>query len=388
MPRIVGIEGSVIKDSRGEDTIAVTLRTKDGTAVRASVPSGKSVGKHEAKTVSPQEALTRIARVAEPALIGRDVREGAALDRTLRELDGERGALGANTTLALSYGVYRAAARIERISLWRYLRTVGKFDVEPKRAPKILANLINGGLHADNNLIFQEYLVLPRTREVPAAMAAIREVLGMVGKLLEEGGHRLLRGDEGGYAPDMEGALQPLDVIAEAARRVQADVELGIDAAASNIAQSAWELEPLYDELAKRYPFTYLEDPFPEEDFVSFARVKKRLGKRVTIVGDDLTVTNPARVARARKEDSVNGIIVKPNQIGTVAETFEVLRMAHGFGWKTFVSHRSGETDDDFIVDLGYACGAEALKIGAPVQKERLAKYDRLVTIAKEDVSR
>ncbi len=387
MPKIARLEGGIIKDSRGEDTIEVTLTTKSGVSVRASVPAGKSVGKHEAHAVPAKEALGHIQEIVEPALVGRDVRDSAALDKTLCDLDGsdDKSVLGANTTLALSYCFYRAAAHLEHIPLWKYIRTAGAFDVEQRHAPKLLANLINGGVHAKNNLVFQEYLVVPRTREVAEAARVVREMLAMLGKVLEEKRYKLSQGDEGGYAPDMASALAPFDLLMEARERTGTDIDVGIDAAASDVQQNAWELEPLYDDMARRYPFIYLEDPFPEEDFASFARVKKRLGSKIAVVGDDLTVTNLERVARAEREGSVNGIIIKPNQVGTVTETLAVVRMAQKYGWKIFVSHRSGETDDDFIVDLGYGCGAEALKIGAPVQQERVAKYERLVMIARNE---
>jgi len=381
MPKIVGLEGNVITDSRGDDTVEVLLRLKSGAVIIASVPQGKSVGTHEAVSLPARDAKERIERVIAPAVTGRDVREEKHIDELLIKLDGTecKERLGANAMLAVSIAVARAAAEVENVPLWKRLRMRKKFRVTGT-PPRLLVNLIEGGMHASNRLMFQEYLALPRALEMRDAVRAAYRLYEALEAELGARGIGARAGDEGGFAPNIADPIMPLELIAAAAVRAGEEIDIGLDAAANAVSHSAWERETLYVEMAKRYPFTYLEDPCKEDEFVEFAGLKRRL-KGVTIVGDDLTTTNLARMERARKEGSIGALIVKPNQIGTVEETLNVVTKAQEWGWGVYVSHRSGETRDDFIADLAYGCGADGIKLGTPSQGERLAKYERLLTI-------
>jgi len=387
MPKIVGLEGKIIKDSRGDETVGAVLRLKSGEVVSSSVPRGKSTGSYEAVSLPAEAARSSIERAIAPAIVGRDARECERIDKFLIELDGteKKEKLGANAILAVSIAVSRAAAEMERVPLWRHIRTRGGFDAPRDYTPLFLVNLINGGAHAENNLSFQEYIVIPEAKEAKESARAARELHGALREYFKERGIDAPYGDEGGFAPDLADDKEPFAVLSEIAGKMEMKFRFGLDAAANEVRKKEWELTPLYRAVIKEYRLAYLEDPYGEDDFASFARLLRSVNG-VSVVGDDLTAANPRRIERAKRERSVNGIIVKPNQIGTVSETLEVIKAAKSWGWGVFVSHRSGETRDDFIADLAYGCAADGIKLGAPLQEERLTKYARLCEIEENEV--
>jgi enolase len=243
-----------------------------------------------------------------------------------------------------------------------------------------LANLINGGLHAENDLDFQEYMIIPRTDNFAESLKIIQEVYSGLGRRF---GENAKRGDEGGFAPDFKDNIEPFRIIKDAIEELDYGerVDFGIDAAASDVKIPTVELFDFYDKLKKDFDIAYIEDPFSEEDFDNFRKLETLIGGNTMIVGDDLTTTNVKRMTLAYDKQAVNAVIVKPNQIGSLTETLKAVRLARDYGWAVIISHRSGETMDDFISDIAWAVGAEGIKIGSPSQPERLAKYQRLLDI-------
>jgi enolase len=387
MSAISEVFGRPILDSRGEWTIEVTVVLKSGARTSASVPQGKSIGKHEAKALPPEQALDMLDRRIAPAVRDMEVGNQRALDEMLIELDGSRdkSVLGGNTMLGVSYAFARASAREKDIPLWQYL-----FETAGIKSgmPQLYANIINGGLHAGNNLDFQEYIVIPHTRNVSEATNLIVKLYrALRDKLIKEKGpETLCLGDEGGFAGEFKDTIEPFAFIERSATNagLSDSFSYGIDVAASSTSLSTDKLLALYQRFSVEYPLTYIEDPFGEEDFKDFALLKKKIGNIVTIAGDDLTVTNTERMSLAREHDAVNGVIIKPNQIGTLTETVEAVKLAREYGWKVIVSHRSGTTSDAFIADIAYAFGADGFKLGAPARGERVAKYNRLLEIEEE----
>ncbi|GIW68191.1 MAG: enolase [Candidatus Parcubacteria bacterium] len=386
-PTIKDISGRRILDSRGLWTLEVELRLSDGSRAWASVPQGKSIGSYEAVCVDERDALRALEAVIEPAVRGFRAGDQQGFDERLIALDGttRKERLGANTTLALSWAYARASAISQGKHLWEYLAELA--DTEPD-FPQLYANLINGGLHAPNDLDIQEYLVIPRERDPEKATDivlkmyhALREVL-----VAQKGACGGLVGDEGGFAPDFRDNLEPLQFFALVAREVgvEQSVSFGLDIAANSLFMEEDELNHLIDEACDTYPVNYLEDPFREDAFEAFAALTQRRGGQARIAGDDLTTTNLERMKRAHKERSINTMIVKPNQIGTVTETLEAIEHARAYGWQVIVSHRSGETTDDAIADLAFAVGADGIKLGAPARGERTAKYNRLLLLARQ----
>lgn len=376
MPRVVELTGRKINDSRGEDTLEVSLTLQDGSQGTASVPQGKSTGTHEAVNVAAAQAVNNISQIFN-AIKGGDF-DQPSLEKKLLELDGSdnKSSLGANSILAVSVAFARASSASQDIPLWDYLRQLydGRLGEKP---PKLYMNMINGGLHADNGLKFQEYLVIPDQDSVSAALQA--------GKVFYQALSGRFSGapigDEGGFAPRFTNDLEPLRIYTETAAQVDGDFEFGVDAAANNIkADSAWFYQQYY-QMASQFKIVYLEDPFAEEDFALFSSLKSGLTDELKIVGDDLTTTNLERMRLAQQHDSINGVIIKPNQVGTLGETLEAVRLARDFGWSVFISHRSGETMDDLIADLAWAVMADGAKFGAPSPPERMAKYQRLSVI-------
>ncbi len=365
------------------------MRLSDGVEASASVPQGKSCGTFEAVYVKPEQAVQNIQRVFAPALTGRDPCDQKSVDELLMRLDGTslKSNLGANAILAVSLASARAAACSEDVPLWKYLRETSGISVEKGHVPRLYMNMINGGLHAGNNLDFQEYLIIPKENSFGEAVRVgtdiYRALVNYVEKHIGKGASAV--GDEGGLAPNFEDNLEPFAVIANVVKEcgLTDKIDVGLDAAANNLKMTNEELLDSYRELKKKYNIFYLEDPLGEDDFENFAKLLKELGDNTFVVGDDLTTTNIFRMERAHNHKSINGIIIKPNQIGTLSEAFDAVRHAKKWKWHVVVSHRSGETNDDFIADLGYAVGADGLKFGAPARGERVAKYNRLLEIER-----
>ena len=385
MSSIKSLDAGIIADSRGDKTIEVSLHLDDGRLVLASVPQGKSRGSFEAVYTESETAVNNIKDIISPALAGLDVYDQAGIDNKMIELDGTFGKskLGANALLAFSIASDKAAALDADVPLWRHLRKLyGKTD-QPQHSPRLFANIINGGLHADNGLPCQEYMVIPKSVNAQESFESVRNIYNAVKNIMVTDGREYKIGDEGGFAPVFENSYEPFEVLRKASANagLEGKIDFGLDAAASNVKMNAEELYNIYEKMKNDHGLWYLEDPFSEDDFENFSSLRKKMGGDVIVAGDDLTVTNLKRMEKAKESDSINGIIIKPNQIGTVSETLDAIRQAKDWNWTIVISHRSGETMDDFIADLAFAVEADGLKAGAPSQKERLAKYERLIRI-------
>jgi enolase len=389
MAKIASGSARVINDSRGESTIEVTLEDDAGFSVSASVPQGKSKGSYEAASVDAPRAVSNVVDEIVPKIRGMDAGDQEKIDAAMCALDGtpNKSRLGGNAILAVSIAAARLGARAAGIPLWRFIAHHAGFPWKPKKFPKLFVNIINGGLHAKNNLDFQEYIVIPRAAHMSEAVNVSKEMYKAVGAILEaREGKKIPIGDEGGFMPSFKDNGEPFEVFTEALKTVKAKggADFGLDAAASNIKMEKGKLAAWYERFIEDYKLVYLEDPFPEDDFASFTNLAENYGSKTRITGDDLTVTNVERMKIAHEKKSVNGVIIKPNQIGTISEAMKAVRQAREWGWWVVVSHRSGETMDDFVAD--FACGVEAdgFKLGAPFPPERMAKYNRLLAIEKE----
>lgn len=393
MARIRSIKTRPILDSRGDWTIEVALTLQGGKRVVASVPQGKSTGTHEVATV-PAGTAARIARkVISPKLRGKNVLHQRDIDAALIRLDetSNKRRLGGNTMLGVSIACARAAALAGNMPLWKHIRNLSGLTVREVRKgtiyPRLYMNVVNGGLHAGNNLDFQEYLVIPKARTFRESVVIGTSIYRALGDHLSrtKGAGARNVGDEGGYAPNFKNNLEPFHIAKRiiGSLRLQGRVDFGLDAAATGMRMKREALSTLYRNLARSVRLLYLEDPFSEEEFLKFADLRRVLGPDVLVAGDDLTTTNVSRMEMAHAEGSVNAVIVKPNQVGTVSEALDAVRAARNYGWAVVASHRSGETNDDFIADFAYGVGADGLKLGAPARGERAAKYNRLLQIEK-----
>lgn len=385
MATIDTLQSRTILDSRGFPTLEVELHLSDGTRAWASVPQGKSSGSHEAVHKEESEVIRALEATVLPRIKGFQSGKQKEFDELLITTDGtpNKAKLGANTTLALSICYARASSISSGRNLWQYLRDAASSEAG---MPRLYANLINGGLHAGNELDFQEYLVIPKSNDITEATKIVTSLYHALKESLvaEKGGFAGNVGDEGGFAPNMHDNIEPLRFIKLVAQAegLWEKIDLGIDVAASSTFMDARELKATYKEMKESYDLRYLEDPFYEDDFKAFAALREEEGAGMLICGDDLTTTQTERMKRAHTEGSINAIIVKPNQVGTITEAFEAVELARTYDWQVIVSHRSGETTDDFIADFAYAVGADGFKLGAPARGERVAKYNRLAYIA------
>jgi enolase len=403
MSRISEVRARQVLDSRGNPTVEVELLA--GGLATAIVPSGASTGVHEAvelrdggdvwngKGVSTAAANVNGA-IAE-AVVGMDVMDQANLDRVLIELDGtpNKSRLGANAILGVSLAAAKAAAVDAGVSLFRHL---GGADATTLPVP--MMNVINGGVHADNSIDLQEFMV------VPAGAASFSEGLRIgvdtyhaLKKLLTERGLSTLVGDEGGFAPNLDSSEQAIELLLEAAERAghRDHVAIALDPATSEVfadgvyrfegrEKSGAEMPEFWAEIVDRYPVVSIEDGAAEDDWDSWRALTGRLGDRVQLVGDDLFVTNVARLQEGIERGVANSILIKVNQIGTLTETIEAVRLAHANGYTAVMSHRSGETEDSTIADLAVALGTGQIKTGAPARSDRTAKYNQLLRIEEE----
>ncbi len=384
----------------------------NGLIAKASVPSGASTGSHEALELRDGDnkryggkgvlrAVSKINEIIAPKLIGSDILKQSEIDQTLIALDGTKNKsnLGANAVLAVSLACARAGALSEKQELFAYLKTT--YDLAMPKMPVPLFNIFNGGQHADSNLDFQEFLIIPKVGPITEMVRLGAEVFHELKKVLKEAGFTTNVGDEGGYASDLDSSINAIEFILAAALRVGyepgKDLFLGVDAGSSGLYEektkkyifaldnaqfSAANLIGLYNEWLKKYPFLYLEDGLAEDAWSDWRELTAELGKKMLIVGDDLFVTHTDRLRQGLKEKAANAIIIKPNQVGTLTETVECIKLAQQHNYKVIVSHRSGETTDDFIADLAVAAGADYLKAGSLSRGERLAKYNRLLEIS------
>jgi enolase len=406
MSQIEHVHARQILDSRGNPTVEVELSVKSGAWGRAAVPSGASTGEFEAvelrdggadwmgKGVS--QAVGNVNDEIASEVIGMEASAQAALDRALITLDGtpDKSRLGANALLAVSLAAAHASAAEERLPLWRYL---GGDDAHVLPVP--MMNVINGGVHADNGIDFQEFMIVPvggRTFSEGLRMGV--EVFHHLRATLKERGLSTAVGDEGGFAPDLESneaALEALIAGIRSAGYVPGDqVAVALDPAVSELyadgayrlehedrTLSADELAAYWSELAERYPIVSIEDGMAEEDWQGWETLTNELGDRLQLVGDDLFVTNTERLSRGIEAGVANSILVKVNQIGTLTETLAAIRMAREAGYTAVMSHRSGETEDVSIADLAVASGCGQIKTGAPSRTDRVAKYNQLLRI-------
>ncbi len=405
--RIVDIRGREIIDSRGNPTVEAEVELDDGTVGRAAVPSGASTGTREAVELRDGDAkrylgkgvLKAVGHVNEALrdlLVGRDPADQAGIDRSMCEQDGTEGksAIGANAILAVSLANAHAAAKAQKLPLFRYL---GGDDAVVMPVP--MMNIINGGAHADNSLDIQEFMIVPAG--LPSFREALRcgaEIFHRLKKILLDRGLSTAVGDEGGFAPNLpsnEAALGViLEAIGQAGYHAGHDVWLGLDVASSEFHHNGsyqlesegrkFNAEQFTDYLAsltERYPILTIEDGMAESDWEGWAILTRRLGKRVQLVGDDLFVTNTEILARGIAENVANAILIKPNQIGTLTETLAAIAMATGAGYASVISHRSGETEDSTIADIAVGTAATQIKTGSLSRSDRMAKYNQLLRI-------
>ena len=404
MPIIEQIAAREILDSRGNPTIEVEVALIDGTFARAAVPSGASTGEHEAVELRDGgsryggkgvlKAVEAVLDEIAPAVIGLSADEQRLVDQTLLDLDGtpDKSRLGANAILGVSLAVAKAAADSAGLPLFRYLGGPNAHIL-----PVPMFNILNGGAHADTGVDVQEFMVSPIG--APNFKEALRwgaEVYHALKAVLKKQGLSTGLGDEGGFAPDVAGTQAALDLICSAIEsagfKPGVDVALALDVAANGFctgavynfekqSRTAEQMTEFYSGLLDSYPLVSIEDPLDENDWDGWVNLTTALGDRVQIVGDDLFVTNPERIEEGIERGAANALLVKVNQIGTLTETLDAVALAHGNGYRTMMSHRSGETEDTTIADLVVATGSGQIKTGAPARSERVAKYNQLLRI-------
>jgi len=394
-----------ILDSRGNPTVEVDVRLESGAFGRAAVPSGASTGQFEAVELRDGggdyggKAVGRAVGNANgelaSAVAGFDADDQRSIDERLIELDGtpNKGRLGANAILGVSLAVAKAAAADAGVPLYRWLG-----GGEARTLPVPMMNVVNGGAHAQNSLDLQEFMVVPAGAETfEQAVRVGVEVFHTLRALLHERGFATAVGDEGGFAPDLPSSEEAIEVVLEAAERAghRDRVALALDPAATEIFRdgayrfegrecSTDEMVEFWAQLVDRFPIVSLEDPLAEDEWESWRGLTSRAGESVQLVGDDIFATNPERLRRGIGSGAGNAILVKVNQIGTLTETLDTIRMAHEAGYATVISHRSGETEDTTIADLAVATGAGQIKTGAPSRTDRVAKYNQLLRIEEE----
>ena len=411
---ITKILAEEIQDSRGNPTIKVMVSVGD---ISASffVPSGASTGSHEAHELRDpvpeqarygagpdgkggmKKAIWNAENIIAPALIGKNVLNQKEVDRIMIELDGtpNKEVLGGNSMIGVSIACAKVAAKIVNKEVFEYLRTL--IEIKPSRKmPYLFMNLINGGKHTTNSLAFQEYHIVPIVDNAKEAFEMGVKIQNTLQEIIlkDLGKGSVVLGDEGGFAPKINDIKKPLMYLSKAIKQnnLENKVRLALDVAGSSFFNNSLykvdgrnvskeELMNIYNSLITEFNLFSIEDPFDEGDFESFGKLKKE-NKDLLVVGDDLTVSNKLLLKKAIEKGSINAIIVKPNQIGTLTETLETMKLAKENGIELIVSNRSGETDDDFIADLAYAFGCFGLKAGAPTKPERMVKYKRLMQIA------
>lgn len=397
-----------IIDSRGNPTVEAQVVTETNVCAIASVPSGASTGEFEAVELRDgsqrycgkgvTKAVKNITDIISPALQGVSVLSQLKIDKLMCELDSteNKSHLGANAVLAVSLACAKTAAKVLNIPLYRYIGGVNAHTL-----PVPMMNILNGGAHASNNIDIQEFMIMPVS--APTFSEGLRqccEIYHTLGGILKSEGKASTVGDEGGFAPDLDSDEQALEYIIKAIEKAgytTDDIKLSLD-----VASSEWYTDGFYhmpkrntrlntddmisyiESLCKSYPIISVEDALSEHDFNGFAKLTQRIGSRIQLVGDDLFVTNPARLRKGIEMHAANSILVKVNQIGTLSQSLEAVQCAHRAGYTTVISHRSGETEDTTIADLAVALNAGQIKTGAPCRTDRVAKYNRLLRIEEE----
>ncbi len=411
MSKIESIRAQEILDSRGFPTVAAEVTLEGGFTGWAAVPSGASTGVHEAVELRDGDknrylskgvlkAVANVTGVIAPAVRGMDASKPAELDAKMIALDGtpNKGRLGANAILAVSLAAARAQASASRLPLYAYLRRAYGLPEDRWVMPTPMFNVINGGKHADSGLDVQEFMVVPVDMQFfRDAVRAGAEIYQLLKRQLAGMGMTTAVGDEGGFAPKLKTHAEALDVLTAAisAGDYRGRVRIALDCAASEYFKdgkyvlegkpmTSDEIADLYSDWASKYGIISIEDPLSEDDWSGWKSMTRLHGSDMRLIGDDLFVTNPARLERGIKERAANAILIKLNQIGTLTETVKAVLDAQKAGFATVISHRSGETEDAFIADLAVALNAGAIKTGAPCRSERLAKYNRLLQIEAE----
>ncbi len=407
---IKSIKALEILDSRGNPTLRVLMELEDGTKVSASVPSGASTGEYEAVELRDGDAsryggkgvLNAVANVNDKIaalVVGMDAKEQAKIDRAMIELDGteNKSNLGANAILGVSMAAAKAAAASSGLELYQYLG-----GADARRIPVPCMNILNGGEHADNSVDFQEFMAVPLGAPTfSEGLRYVAETFHALKKILATRGLATSVGDEGGFAPDLGSNEEAMELIIEAIKAAGfepgKDIMIGIDSAATSFCtdkkgnydlkwsgagkKTSDDLIALAKEWVEKYPIIFWEDPLAEEDWEGFAKFTAELGDKIEIIGDDIFVTNTKFISRGIKEHTANSSLIKLNQIGTVTETVDAVRMCRDNGWRYLLSHRSGETADTFLADFAVAMDGGHLKTGSASRSERLAKYNRLLEI-------
>jgi enolase len=405
------ILGRQILDSRGNPTVEADVHLRDGAFGRAAVPSGASTGEHEALELRDGDkqkyqgkgvlaAVENVNGMIARELGGHEAGEQAEIDRMLIELDGtpKKSKLGANSILAVSMAVCRAAAQSARLPLYRYLG-----GLQARRLPVPMMNILNGGVHADNTVDFQEFMIVPVAAEsFSQALRMGVETFHTLKKVLKDRGYQTLVGDEGGFAPSLKSNEEAVDLILEAIESAGYspghDICVALDPAASELydhgeyvffksdqsRKSSDDMIRLYDDWVRQYPIISLEDGLAQDDWQGWANLTRELGEKIQLVGDDVFVTNTERLERGIEEGVANSILIKLNQIGTVTETMDAIDLAHRHGYTAVVSHRSGETEDAFISDFVVGLHTGQIKTGSASRTDRIAKYNQLLRIEEE----
>ena len=411
MSQIRNIHARQILDSRGNPTLEVDINLTDDSFGRAAVPSGASTGEHEAVELrdnaqsycgkSVEQAVKNVNHFIANKLIGMDALDFQSIDEKMIKLDGtdNKGVLGANAILGVSLAVIHAAAASKKQSVFEYLHNGSSFIL-----PAPMMNIINGGSHADNNVDIQEFMIFPvGASSFSTALQMGAEIFHQLKSVLKKRGLNTNVGDEGGFAPDLKSNSEAIELILEAVEKsgcqIGNDVDIAIDVASSglynvdsqsyelvseNKSLSSDELIEYYAGLCSQYPIVSIEDGLDENDWEGWQKLNAVLGKKIQLVGDDLTVTNPKRLQRAIDEKSMNAILIKLNQIGTVTETLETIQLARSAGMASVISHRSGETEDTTIADFAVATGVGQIKTGSICRTDRIAKYNQLLRIEEK----
>jgi enolase len=413
MTEIAQIRAREILDSRGNPTVEADVVLTDGTVGRAAVPSGASTGEHEAVELRDGDkshylgkgvlqAVENVESILEPELKGMDASNQRLIDATMISIDGteNKGRIGANAILAVSMACARASALALKTPLYRYLGGVNACIL-----PTPMMNIINGGAHADNNVDFQEFMVMPVGAErFSDALRWGAEIFHILKGVLKKKGYNTAVGDEGGFAPSLKSNVEAIEVILEAIEqagyKAGEDVALALDPAASEFYDKASgkyvfkksdksektgeQMVEFWADWVRQYPIISIEDGLAEDDWAGWQLLTEKLGGRIQLVGDDLFVTNTERLQRGIEEGVANSILIKVNQIGTVSETLEAIELARRYGYTSIISHRSGETEDTFIADLAVGTGAGQIKTGSASRTDRVAKYNQLLRIEEE----
>ena len=413
---IENVEGMQILDSRGNPTVQVKVTLESGAEGIAMVPSGASTGSFEAvelrdgdmqnfNGLGVNKAVENVNKRIAKTIIGENVFDQKYIDDEMIKLDGtpNKSKLGANSILGVSLAIARAAANSLQMPLYQYLGGINAYKM-----PLPMMNILNGGKHANNNLNIQEFMIVPVGADSFKEMLQMcTEVYKVLKEVLRKKGLVTSVGDEGGFAPDLENDEEAIEIILEAIEKAGfkdgKDFKLALDIASTEMHDSAkkinkegyyfWktdkyktkaEMIDYIVDLASKYPIMSIEDGLSEEDWKSWKELTKRIGDKIQLVGDDLFVTNPKRLQKGTDEKVANAILIKPNQIGTLTETLETINLAKNNGYKTVISHRSGETEDTFIADLAVAVNSGQIKTGAPCRTDRVCKYNRLLNIEKD----